>query len=87
MRRPLRRSGGAPANIRADWARFTAAVGARLATGQRVYGDASLAAVPAALASELENELLDIAGWGFLLWVRLRALRHRLPRTRRRRAR
>lgn len=74
-----------PANVRADWATYTAAVGGRLAAGQRVYGDASLEAPPLALVGEIEDELLDLAGWGFILWRRLRALRRRLPRQGRRR--
>jgi hypothetical protein len=69
----------APANVRVEWAAFAAAVGNRLAAGQRTYGDVSLEASPHALAGELEDELLDLAGWGFILWRRLRALRKRLP--------
>jgi hypothetical protein len=71
-----------PANVRGEWAAFVGAVGGRLAAGQRVYGDASLDASPVTLANEIEDEVLDLAGWGFLLWRRLRALRAALPATR-----
>lgn len=74
-----------PANLRRDWAAFAAGVEARLADGARAYGDRSLRARPAALAGEVEEELLDVAGWSFMLWLRLRGLRRRLPARRRRR--
>jgi hypothetical protein len=79
----MKRSKACPTNVAQRWREFTAAVGDRLAKGQRAYGDASLRARPAVLARELEEELLDVAGWGFLLWLRVRALggrfRSRLP--------
>lgn len=68
-----------PANIRSDWNTFTAGVESRLAAGARAYGDRSLSAPPAALAGEVEEELLDVCGWAFVLWLRLRALGSRLP--------
>jgi len=51
------------------------AVGVRLAAGARAYGGRSLLAAPHALAGEVEQELLDVVGWGFLLWLRMRRLR------------
>jgi hypothetical protein len=39
------------------------------------YGDRSFAAEPAALVAEREREALDLAGWGFVLWCPLRAVR------------
>ena len=58
-----------------------ARVGARLAAGAKAYGNTSLRVSPLSLAGEVEEELLDVAGWGFLLWLRLRHLRRRLPST------
>jgi hypothetical protein len=69
----------APPNLAADWAAFAAEVEARLAAGAQAYADQSLAAAPADLAAEVEEELLDVAGWSFILWRRLRSLRTRLP--------
>jgi hypothetical protein len=79
----VNRSKGPPASVAQRWREFTAAVGKRLAKGQRAYDDRSLVAPPSALAAELEEELLDVAGWGFLLWCRVRALGGRLSRTHR----
>ncbi len=53
---------------------FIGAVRARLEKGRREYGEASFSRPPAELVGELEQEALDLAGWGFVLWCRLRAL-------------
>jgi hypothetical protein len=58
----------------AAWPAFAAEVRSRLEAGRAAYGDRSFAAEPAALVAELEQEALDLAGWGFVLWCRLRAL-------------
>ena len=47
----------------------------RLEAGARSYGDASFRREPAELAGEIEHELLDVCGWAFVLWCRLRRLR------------
>lgn len=73
-----------PANVARDWRLFLGAVAGRLAAGQRVYGDRSLLADPPVLAGEIEDEALDIAGWAFLLWRRLRVLQRRLATRERR---
>jgi hypothetical protein len=59
----------------APWPAFAAAVRARLDAGARQYGDRSFARPPGELVGELEAEALDLAGWGFVLWSRLRTLR------------
>jgi len=46
----------------------------RLEAGARSYGAASFGREPAELAREIEQELLDVCGWAFLLWCRLRRL-------------
>jgi len=61
------------------WPAFVGAVETRLQQGRTVYADRSFDAAPAALASEIEQELLDVCAWSFILWTRLRALRERLP--------
>lgn len=68
-----------PDNLAAPWREFLAKVERRLDEGYRSYGDASLRAAPAVLAGEVEQELLDVMGWGFLLWLRLKGLQAKLP--------
>lgn len=54
---------------------FVEAVARRLKDGRRAYGDRSFSRPPAELLSELAQETLDLAGWGFVLWFRIQALR------------
>jgi len=54
---------------------FAAAVQARLVQSAATYGDRSFGADPAALVVELKQECLDLAGWGFILWTRLEAIK------------
>lgn len=66
----------------ARYPEFTAAVGERLEAGADAYGDRSFSLSPASLVAELEQEALDLAGWGYVLWHRLermRAAAERLP--------
>jgi hypothetical protein len=56
------------------WPGFVEAVRARLEAGRAEYGDESFERPPTELVSELEQEALDLAGWGFVLFVRLRKL-------------
>lgn len=55
-------------------ATFLDLLAARLEAGRREYGDASLLRSPAELVGEIEEELLDVAGWAFVLWLRVRAI-------------
>lgn len=59
----------------AAWGEFTAAAASRLEAGRKDYGDRSFSLPPAELAREVEEELLDVAAWSFILWARIRALR------------
>jgi hypothetical protein len=56
---------------------FVDAVRARLEAGRAVYGDRSFDRPTAELIGELQQEALDLAGWGFVLWTRLEALEAR----------
>lgn len=60
-----------------SWPAFAAAVRARLEAGRQAYGDRSFDRPPTELLGELQQEALDLAGWGFVLWARLEALRER----------
>lgn len=68
-----------PAN---NWPAFAHQVAARLAQGRVTYGDRSFEADPAHLLDELQQETLDLAGWGFVLWSRLEAMRTALRNSR-----
>jgi hypothetical protein len=54
---------------------FVGAVKARLDAGRDAYGDASFSRDPAELVGELQQEALDLAGWGYVLWCRLERMR------------
>jgi hypothetical protein len=63
----------------AVWPAFAEAVRARLEAGRAAYGDKSFERPPAELVGELQQEALDLAGWGFVLWCRLEAMRAAMP--------
>jgi hypothetical protein len=54
---------------------FVEAVRARLEAGRAAYGDRSFDRPTAELVGELQQEALDLAGWGFVLFERLRRLK------------
>ncbi len=54
---------------------FAAAVAARLEQGAQTYSDRSFEQAPDVLVGEIEQELLDVCAWSFILWCRIRALR------------
>jgi hypothetical protein len=53
---------------------FVEAVRTRLEAGRAAYGDRSFDRPTAELIGELQQEALDLAGWGFVLFERLRRL-------------
>jgi len=57
-----------------DFPLYSSRVLSRLHAGRTQYGDASFTRDPSELAGEIESELLDLMGWGFILWTRLREL-------------
>jgi len=58
-----------------QWPDFAEEVRSRLEAGRQTYGDRSFSRPVPELLAELEQEALDLAGWGFVLWSRLRSLR------------
>lgn len=60
------------------WPLFVRAVRSRLEAGRAEYGDRSFERPPTELLAELQEEALDLAGWGFVLWHRLSEMRDRL---------
>lgn len=55
--------------------RFVEQLRARLAKGAEEYGDTSFCRPPMDLLRELQEEALDLAGWGFVLYVRIEAMK------------
>ncbi len=56
---------------------FLRAVLARLEQGEKQYGDTSFLKPPDKLAGEIEQELLDVCAWSFILWTRIREIKKR----------
>lgn len=56
------------------WPDFMKAIRKRLERGKEEYGDSSFTRPPSELAGEIEEELLDVAGWAFFLWLNIRKL-------------
>jgi len=67
------------ANPLAAWPQFMEAVRLRMEKARQAYGDASFSRPLAELAGEVEEELLDVCGWAFILWCRIAAIRSGCP--------
>lgn len=61
-----------------QWDKFRDQMQAKLELGEKCYGDASFSKTPEVLILELQQECLDLAGWGFILHSRLQAARDAL---------
>ena len=72
----MSRTGSTPDPL-AGWPTFTRQVRERLDRGQCEYHDESFSWYPTELV-ELQEEALDGAGWGFVLWHRIQAIRSTL---------
>ena len=57
------------------WRLFASNVAARLEAKKQKYGDRSFSREPLELVREIEEELLDVSGWAFILWSRIHDLR------------
>ena len=53
------------------WLEFELAMTLRLQKGHQNYGDKSFSRDPAELLREIQEELLDISGWGYIVWCRM----------------
>lgn len=60
-----------------EYPAFVDAVSQRLEKGREAYGDTSFDKPIGELLGELEQECLDLAGWGFALWSRLQRVKAR----------
>ena len=55
-----------------SWGQFSRLIKERLAEGMRAYGNRSFSKDPVESLGELEEELLDVCGWAFVLHERLK---------------
>ena len=61
------------------WLQFELVMSRRLSQGHTEYGDQSFDRSVTDLMGEIEEELLDVVGWGYIMWCRLQELKGRLP--------
>lgn len=57
------------------WPAFAARVRGRLEAGRAAYADESFSKEPDELLGELQQEAMDLAGWGFVLFTRIERMR------------
>ncbi len=50
----------------------------RLKAGAKQYGDVSYERAAGDLVEEIQQELLDVSGWAFILWTRLEELKRKV---------
>ena len=65
-----------------EYTRYIFEIEKRLDAGRKEYGDKSYSRDPLELVGEIEQEIFDVSGWGFILWMRLRKIRAELERLR-----
>lgn len=61
-----------------DWPTFIQSIYRRLEMGRLQYGDESFDKPLSLLLHEVEQEVIDQAGWSFILWSRLQRLKTQL---------
>lgn len=57
---------------------FVYALEARLDAGEQEYGDSSFSKHPLVLVQEIQEELLDVANWAFILYSRMSSIKDEL---------
>jgi len=62
---------------------FVAKVQDRLHMGAEAYGDRSFERPPAEIVEEIQEELEDVCGWSYCLWLRLEEIKQRLGQLKR----
>ena len=60
---------------------FTDQIKNRLKQGAREYGDASFSKDPLTLLNEIQQEVLDICGWSFILSERIEGIKSKIITT------
>lgn len=64
-----------------DFINFQTECRARLKDGAREYGNESFNRNPQQLIGEIEEELMDVTNWSFILFARLQRIREALFQT------
>jgi hypothetical protein len=67
--------------LREDWLEFVSLVEQRLEQGAVEYGDETLRRPALEVLDEVEEELLDVMGWSFFAWLRIRRLKEKVKKT------
>ena len=62
----------------AQWPEFADEIYARLNMGRRTYGDDSFDRPLERLVIEIQQELMDVCGWSFIMWRRLEEMKARI---------
>jgi len=63
---------------RTDREKFLRTVLKRLQQGEQEYGNSSFSRPISCILSEIEEELLDIAGWGYIGWCKIQKLKQKV---------
>ena len=61
-----------------DFDEFVSKLNARMADGFKEYGDKSFDRPLLALINEIEEELLDICGWGMITYSRIQDIKDKI---------
>lgn len=57
------------------WTKYFEELDRRLERGAKIYGDESFDKSQKQLLGEIQEEILDIAGWSFILWEKLERMK------------
>jgi hypothetical protein len=60
------------------WEKYFQVLEKRIEAGAIEYGDKSFDKSVSSLIGEIQEEILDIAGWGYILWEKLERLKKTL---------
>ncbi|HUT54380.1 MAG TPA: hypothetical protein VM658_13405 [bacterium] len=66
--------------LRDDWLEFVSLVEHRLEQGAVEYGDSTMRRPALEVLDEVEQELLDVMGWSFFAWLRIRRLKEKVKK-------
>jgi hypothetical protein len=66
--------------LRDDWLEFVSLVEHRLEQGAVEYGDSTMRRPALEVLDEVEQELLDVMGWSFFAWLRIRRLKAKVKK-------
>ena len=65
-------------DLASEWREFVSLVEPRLERGAVEYGESTLRRSSVEILDEVEQEILDVMGWSFFAWRRIKRLRTRM---------